>query len=913
MSGFGGAIKLTGESAYKKALQSITQNLKEVASEMKVVSSSYDKNDKSVAALTAKQDVLTKKLSEQTNRLNTLKAQYESMSGEYTKNAQKHQQLVDTYNKEKAKLDELKRTVGESSAEYQAQKAKVEDLAQAVKKSTAAQDANEKSMSKMRTEINNAQADCNETAREIKHLGDEAEEAGRDAKNAGDGFTVFKGIVADLAASAIRSAINGLKELGEKLINIGKQAYGAYAEYQQLVGGAKTLYGASADRLMEYANNAYATAGLSANKYMEQATSFAATLVQGLQGDTSKAADYANMAIVDMSDNVNKMGTDMTMVMNAYNGIAKQNYMMLDNLKIGYQGTASEMARLVNQSGVLGDNVEVTAQTVKEVPFHKIVEAIHEIQKEIGITGATTDEAETTITGSTAAMRAAWENLLVGIADGNQDVTPLLQTWTNQVIVAGRNAIPRVKEIVHGMVDTVKAVWNEIIPEIGKEIPELQPIVDALQWVTNNASVIISTLAGIGAGFAAFKIAGTVTKLVGIVKTLFSTLSAGTGIVKALGVAFSANPVGLIIAAVAALVAAFITLWNTSEDFRNFWIGLWDGIKNAFETAWNGITTFFTQTIPGAFNSVLETIRGWKDSVVEFFAQIPEKVNEFVNNAIAFFENLPYQLGYLLGEALGHIIKWGADAVSWVQTEVPKIIEGVVTWFKELPGKIWTWLVETYNNVVQWGADTKQKAIEAGTNFVNSVIQFIKELPGKLWNLLVQTVGRIAQFAADAKAKAAQAASNIFNSIVNGLRNLPSQMLSIGANVVRGIWNGISNQIGWIVGKLKSFGKGIVDGLKAALGIHSPSKVFADQVGKWAARGIGVGFSDEMKNVAADMEDAIPTDFSVSGRVSAASDGVAGSKVFYFGDIIINGANKTTRQMAIELQREFERTVSAFA
>ena len=336
MTGFGGAVKLTGESEYRRALQQITQNLREVSSQMKVVSSMYDSNDKSVQALTARENVLNQKLTEQTNRLNVLKAQYSAMAGEYAQQTAKHTQLVSSYTQEKAKLDEIGRTLGTTSKEYQDQKAKVEQLANEVSKSTQAQNQNAQSMSKMRVEINNAQADCNKTAKELDNLGKEAEDAGKGAEKAGDGFTVFKGVLANLATQAINTCIQGLKSLGSAFVNMGKQAIDGYAEFEQLEGGVKKIFGDEmASTVIDNANKAFSTAGLSANQYMETVTGFSSSLIQSLDGDTVQATAIADRAIQDMADNANTFGTSMESVQYAYQGFAKQNYTMLDNLKLG--------------------------------------------------------------------------------------------------------------------------------------------------------------------------------------------------------------------------------------------------------------------------------------------------------------------------------------------------------------------------------------------------------------------------------------------------------------------------------------------------------------------------------------------------------------------------------------------------
>ena len=327
MSGFGGAIKLTGESEYKKALASINQTLRETASEMRMVSSAYDKGDKSESAVTAQTEVLNKQLDQQTQKLNVLKSQYDTMSAKYAEQAQKHSALVDEYDTERAKLEEIGKTMGQSSQEYQEQKEVVDKLAKEVEKSTRVQDENEKSMSKMRTQINDAQTACNKTARSMDELSTGAESAGQGAEKAGQGFTIMKGILAELGADAIRAVISGLKQLGEAFVDVGKQAISGYASFEQLEGGVKKIFGDDmANEVMKNAQSAFSSAGMSANEYMETITGFSSSLIQSLNGDTAKATEVADRAIRDMSDNANTFGTDMTSIQNAYQGFAKQNY-----------------------------------------------------------------------------------------------------------------------------------------------------------------------------------------------------------------------------------------------------------------------------------------------------------------------------------------------------------------------------------------------------------------------------------------------------------------------------------------------------------------------------------------------------------------------------------------------------------
>ena len=271
---FGGTVKLDGESEYRKALSNITAQLGVVSSEMNKVTAEFGKNDKSIQGLTSKEDVLNKKLEAQEEKVRTLRGA----------------------------LEQAKEQYGETDSRTL----------------------------KWQRSLNNAEADVIKTRKEIDSLGKEVEDTGNKAEKSSEGFTVFKGILANLGADAIKGALNGVRRLGSAMLDIGKQAIQSYADYEQLVGGVETLFKDSSQKVQEYANNSYKTAGLSANEYMETVTSFSASLLQSLNGDTEKSADVANMAIIDMSDNANKMGTSMSMIQSAYQGFAKQNYTMLD-------------------------------------------------------------------------------------------------------------------------------------------------------------------------------------------------------------------------------------------------------------------------------------------------------------------------------------------------------------------------------------------------------------------------------------------------------------------------------------------------------------------------------------------------------------------------------------------------------
>ena len=283
---------------------------------------------------------------------------------------------------------------------------------------------------------------------------------------------------------------------------ITKAAVDSYAEYEQLVGGVETLFKDSAGQLMKYADQAYKTAGLSANEYMSTVTSFSASLLQSLGGDTAKAAEYADQAIIDMSDNANKMGTAMESIQWAYQGFAKQNYTMLDNLKLGYGGTKEEMQRLIEDANkVKQANGEMADLSIES--FADVTEAIHIIQTELGITGTTAKEASTTIQGSISSMKSAWQNLLTGIVESNEELPKLMDNFAESVVTVFDNVIPAVQKVLKNLPKVVSKLGKEIIEIVpdtfGDMIPEI--IDGALLLVETVAKTISKNARKIGNGF----------------------------------------------------------------------------------------------------------------------------------------------------------------------------------------------------------------------------------------------------------------------------------------------------------------------------------------------------------------------------------------------------------------------------
>ena len=422
--------------------------------------------------------------------------------------------------------------------------------------------------------------------REITRTGNELERLRKQARDTGEAMKAdmlgpidsLKDKLDDLKKKSLTAAVAAV---GAGLIGVTKSAVENYAEYEQLVGGVETLFKESSDRVVEYAKNAYKTAGLSANDYLETVTSFSASLLQGLDGDTAKAAKLSDQAITDMADNANKMGTSIESIQNAYQGFAKQNYTMLDNLKLGYGGTASEMARLINDSGVLGDKITVTAKTVNSVSFDKMIEAIHVVQTELGITGTTAQEAEKTISGSLNSVKAAWSNLMTGLGDETADTEKLTENFTKALDTFIDNVKPVLKRTLQG----IGATLSKFLPEgLVSGLEFLYDVISRVGGViSEHSTAVIATVGAYKAFKTAVSIAQVIETAIGAVKALTAANEAAAVAQQGVNAAAAANPYGLIAVsatAAAAVIAGLIYSVNEADTaFGDFF----DKVKDDLE------------------------------------------------------------------------------------------------------------------------------------------------------------------------------------------------------------------------------------------------------------------------------------------------------------------------------------------
>lgn len=506
---FGGTIKLTGESEYRRAIQNITQDLSKMSSALKTQTADFSSNDKSIKNSAQASKELNESLKSQSEALAKAKTSYAQYSVAVQAQTVRHNALSKEYRNAVLELDKIKATSGETSDAYRKQAQVVDKLGQELAESTEELDKSKSAMSALKSEINNSQKTINATEKAMDDLGKETEDAGKSADKASEGFTVFKGILANLGTQAINACISGLKNLGGAFINAGKQAIDGYGEFEQLKGGVEKIFGDDmAEQVISNANKAFSTAGMSANQYMETVTGFSSSLIQSLDGDTAKATEVADRAIRDMSDNANTFGTSIESIQYAYQGFAKQNYTMLDNLKLGYGGTKEEMQRLIEDASKMTDVQKELGITVdaSDMSFANIANAISVVQKNMGVMGTTAKEASGTIQGSTGSMKSAWQNMLRGMADENANFEELAKNFVGTLITEDGQGgvlgtiIPRISTVITGMSSAIQTMLPQLIQSVVPIIQQNLPIImsaisDALQTILSVLPQVIPIIA----------------------------------------------------------------------------------------------------------------------------------------------------------------------------------------------------------------------------------------------------------------------------------------------------------------------------------------------------------------------------------------------------------------------------------
>lgn len=565
-------------------------------------------------------------------------------------------------------------------------------------------------------------------------------------------------------------AAAGIGKLLKDTLDIG-------ADLEQQMGGVKKIYGDTYDYVANNAKNAFKTAGVSTADYMRQATTFGEALKKSL--DVSDAAKSVDMAIRDMADNANTFGTDLGYLEQAYQSLARGNYMMLDSLNLGYGGTKKELERLLSDADALNaKNGQYTQYSIDN--FADIVSAIHVVQENIGITGTTAKEAEGTFTGSFQAMQAAIKNLQGDMALG-KDITGDLETVKSTMkTFVEKNLLPMLKNIGQAILDSlpwilenvvqliadiVKAVWDnmdEIIAAIAEGLSKAFPHFSWLfDFIKNNAEIVKFAVAGIVGAVVVAKITKSVLDIASTFKTGFSTiLSVGKSAISGIGSALNflaANPIILIIAGIAALVTAIITLWNTNEEFRNTVIAIWQGFVEVMTTIWDGIVATVTavwETIKLIFTTAWDAIQLVWSNAISFFQNIWNGISLAFSTVVEFFTNI-------------FTAAWNGITAVW---------NTVVGFFSG----IWNGITNIFSAVGGWFSNVFGTAYNAVRNIWNGIGSFFQGV----WQTICNIFSNIGVTVGNAIHDAAIASVNGILWMVENALNTPIRLLNGAIDII---------------------------------------------------------------------------------------------------------------------------------
>lgn len=691
----------------------------------------------------------------------------------------------------------------------------------------------------------------------------------------------------DKASSTAKTFLKGIGiSIGAVSTGIAvltKKAVDSYADYQQNLGGVQKLYGNMGQSLEEYANsvgkstdevkgqweklesaqstvlknaqNAYKTAGMSANQYMETATQFSASLISSLGGDTQKSAEMTDVAMRAISDNWNTFGGDLESITNAYKGFSKQNFTMLDNLKLGYGGTKEEMQRLIDHANKLGEAYGVTSKLSID-SFADIVTAIQAVQQEQNIAGTTAREASTTVSGSINMAKMAWENLVTGFGDGTANLDALIGNLVDSIIGYTDEA----GEHVNGVVDNLMPVIQSALTGIATAIQGLIPI------ISEQLPTMISTLLPIVLESATNLVTGLISSLPAILQVLINSLPV---IISTLitGVDWS----GVFNSLSETLQSVITVFQNLGKQVFDWFTG--DGLSQLIQcgTQWIvGLSQGLVEGIPNLLEQALPMILQFAESLRANFGLIVDAGIQVLQNLVQGIANgLPTMIQYLptiisefcglINDNLPKILEAGfnmlvtlaqgiVNAIPTLLTHIPEIFSAIID--------VWTALnwIDMGKNVIKWITDGIKSLFNNIPNLLKNIGDTAK---GWFKNIDWASLGN--SLISKITGALRQTGANVWNTLkgigqsaMNIFKNM--DWSSLGTNLVRGIWNGISNVTGWIINKIGGFTSSVLKSIKGFFGIHSPSKKTA-WVGKMLMEGMSKGIDDNVSEVISSMSD----------------------------------------------------------
>ena len=907
-------------SELKKSMQDARRQISLANSEFKSSSSAMGDWESSADGISAKLKQLDNVLKSQNKILDSLEQQYEQVAAEQGSSSAEAERLKIAINNQKA-------AINKTESEIKSYSNRLEEVEQAEKKA----------------------AQTGKTVSEV------LDDMGKEARNAGDGFSILKGSLAVLAGNLMTGFVNALKDGAKALMGLSAET----REYREDMAKLET---------------AFTVAGFTTQEATAVYKDFYAVL-----GEEDRSVEAVNH-LAKMVDNEKDLSTWTDICTGVWATFG-------DSLPIeGLTEAANETAKVGQVTGPLADalnwagisedefNAKLATCTTEQERQKLIMDTLNETYSEAAQKYNETNEsvmeanrAQSDYTDTIAALGEKVEPIMTALKRG---VTELLKGFLE--LVDGAD--------IDGFVDAIQGGFsflaNDILPVVIAGLTNLgKGIGEFFSWVNK----LLPLISGLGVALAGLALAGLVqniTAIGGAMKAWFlgsKLVTAGQWLLNA---AMDANPTTRIIVAIVALVAVFVVLWKKSEAFRNFWIGLWNGIKsaagaakdwimdkveaiatffmetlpNALETgrAWveqkiSAIASFFTDTIPNAIGAVKEWISAnWPSLLLtlinpfaglfKYFYDNNSKFKEFVDTAVTFIKELPGKIWEWLVQTIAKVDEWATNMIqkaretasgfitnvitfisqlpgkiwTWLVGVITKVVEWrrnmiqkaieigtnfvttIVNWFSQLPGKVWTWLVNVVSNVISWATNMANKAREAGSNFVTKVIEYVSQLPGKIWTWLSEAVAKVAQWATSLATKGREAAQSLVNAVVEKASELPGKIVSIGSDVINGLWNGIRDKVGWLKEKISGFVGDVTSWLKKFFKIGSPSKLMADEVGRWLPEGISLGIDKNAKSVLSSVKSLVGDTLSTTRGSLGAIRGTTGGTRMAAGSVVNN-------------------------
>lgn len=694
-------------------------------------------------------------------------------------------------NKVKSSFEKLEDTINEQENELKSLKTEYSNVVLEQGKNSKEARKLVKEMASLNKKLNDSKSEMNNVEKSADDLTSSLKDIDSAASSTGDGFTILKGTLADLGSSVIQGTVSKIGDLVSSLFELNE----ATKEYRQMsakLEGSANTFGYS----VEFANDKYKEF----YRYLgdDQMSTNAVTNLMGLGTSTESVSKLAEGAIS---------------VWSAYGDsipIESLTESINETAQVGK--VTGSLADALNWAGISEDEFNKKLEKTKSTQERADLIA-NTLNKTYGDSKKTYDE----MTGSIQEANEAEIELKDTQAKVAEDLAPLTNKFT-ELKTQGLEALQPV-------IQTVSEKFLEFIDWAIENIPKIKEELD--KW----EPVIVAVGTAIGTYFVATKILGFIDAIRNgtLVLKLMSAAQA------ALNLVMSMNPIGLVVAAIAGLVAAFVVLWKKSETFRQFWIDLWENIKTAIGVAkeWIGekideISKFFTETVP-----------------------------EFIDKAVGFFKELPSKIWTWLVNTVQKVLEWRSNMISKAKETASNFVTTVINYVKSLPSKIWNAIVGAVSRVAEWGSNLIATGKEKISSFVSSIFDKARELPSKIYNGISGAIGKVKQWGSDMVSSGKTAIGNFVDKVVGWIKDMPSKIGDVGKNMVSGIWDGIKNKTDWLKGKIKEWVGKPVKWAKEFLGIKSPSRVFRDEIGKYMAEGVGVGFEVGMEDVKKDINKAL--------------------------------------------------------